>query len=326
MLVSRSGLQTNAAHELVAELQQRGVDVRVSQCDVADLIQLQAIFAEVQEQMPTLAGIFHLAMVLDDGAVMNMNRSRFQHVARPKFRGACNLHRLSQDLSLDYFVLFSSASASAGFPGQANYAAANAGLEGLAAFRRAHGLPASAIGWGLIGDVGYAASRPEIVNHLRHIGYYEIRATEFRKAFELALGANEPLQAVARADWHVEVQKLRSRGNRQALLSAMVDVEDSETTLTPDRARDAILDAAPEERLQLVSDLMRELAGRVLGMGASRIETDKPLAELGFDSLMALELAGQVESQLGVAFPLRSLGDDVTLGRISELLARAITG
>jgi acyl carrier protein len=149
---------------------------------------------------------------------------------------------------------------------------------------------------------------------------------DFIKALELALGAKEPVQGVARADWHMEVQKLRARGNRQTLLSALVDVQDTDTTATPGLARDTILAAAPEQRTQLLHDLLRDLMARVLGTGTDRIESDKPLTDLGFDSLMAIELAGQVESQLGVTFPLRALGDEVTLARLSELLARAITG
>ncbi|MFA6243534.1 MAG: SDR family NAD(P)-dependent oxidoreductase, partial [Candidatus Hydrogenedentales bacterium] len=326
MLVSRKGPQTDASTDLINELRERGVDVRVRQCDVGDFAQLAGIFTEVQEQMPALAGVFHLAMVLDDGAIMNMSRSRFHQVMIPKFRAACNLHRLCKDIPLDLFVLFSSGTASIGTPGQSNYSAANAGLEALAAFRRAHGLPGTAIAWGMLGEVGYAADRPEILQHLMQIGYREIGPADFCKALELALGINEPVQGVARVDWRIEVQKLRARGNRQSLLSALADVEDTGTTMTLGIGRDTILAAAPEQRAQLISDLLRELTARILGTGTTKIDSDKPLTDLGFDSLMAIELAGQVESQLGVAFPMRSLGGDVTLARLTELLTRALTG
>jgi NADPH:quinone reductase-like Zn-dependent oxidoreductase/SAM-dependent methyltransferase/acyl carrier protein len=326
MLVSRSGPQTDAAREFAAEMEQHGVETRIRQCDVGDFAQLQAVFSEINDQMPELAGVFHLAMVLDDSALVNMNRSRFRRVMHPKFRGACNLHRLCRNIPLDLFVLFSSASASNGIPGQSNYAAANAGLDGLARFRREIGLPASSIAWGVLGDTGYAASRPEILQHLRRNGYYEIGLADFRKALELALGADEPVQGVARVDWHREVRMLRARGNRQTLLSALADVQDAETAAAPGLARETILAAAPDQRARLIHDLLRDPMAAVLGTGADKILSDKPLTDLGFDSLMAIELAGQVESQTGVTLPLRALGEDVTLARLSELLARALSG
>ena len=111
--------------------------------------------------MGPLRGIMHAAMVLDDAPIERLTEERMWKAMAPKVIGAWNLHTLTLDIPLDFFVLFSSFASIIGNPGQANYVAGNAFLDALAYYRRARGLPALTINWGVVGDVGHVAASPE---------------------------------------------------------------------------------------------------------------------------------------------------------------------
>src|SRR5205823_6235347 len=122
--------------------------IRMFQEDVASAEDVRRVFEEIEREMPPVRGIIHAAGVLDDGVLLQQDWPRFERVLAPKLRGAWNLHQQTRDSKLDFFVLFSSVASLLGSPGQGNYAAANAGLDALAHYRRSLSLPALAINWG----------------------------------------------------------------------------------------------------------------------------------------------------------------------------------
>ena len=129
--------------------------------------------------MPPIVGVIHAAMVLDDSIISNLNADRFRHVLAPKIKGAENLEVVTRERSLDYFVMFSSVTTLLGNPGQGNYVAGNAYMEGLARRRRQAGLPALAIGWGPITDVGVVAENERLQAGLQKLtGVTGMRARE----------------------------------------------------------------------------------------------------------------------------------------------------
>src|SRR5262249_23185671 len=134
-----------------------GAKIVVAQMDVTREDQVASVLARIDSSMPPLRGIIHVAGVLDDGLLLNLDRERLAAVMAPKFEGAWNLHSLTLNRPLAFFVLFSSIASVLGSPGQGPYAAANAFLDALSHHRRALGLPALTINWGPWGDVGMAA-------------------------------------------------------------------------------------------------------------------------------------------------------------------------
>ena len=151
VLVSRRGLDAPGAAELVAELSAAGGQVEVVACDAADREALAKVIADIPVQHP-LTGVIHAAGVLDDAVVTSLTPERVDAVLRAKVDAAWNLHELTRDLDVSAFVMFSSIAGLAGASGQANYAAANSFLDGLAAHRRAHGLAGDLAGLGAVGS------------------------------------------------------------------------------------------------------------------------------------------------------------------------------
>ncbi|HEV3293788.1 MAG TPA: SDR family NAD(P)-dependent oxidoreductase, partial [Streptosporangiaceae bacterium] len=201
VLASRSGPDAPGVAALAADLAARGAAVQVTACDAADRAALAWVLAHAEAAGP-LTGVVHAAGVLDDGVTGSLTPARVDAVMRPKADGAWHLHELTQGLDLDAFVLFSSAAATFGSAGQGNYAAANAFLDGLASYRRAAGLPASSLAWGLwagvsamtghLGEGGRARMARE--------GMGVLTAREGLALFDLALGWDGALLAPVRLD------------------------------------------------------------------------------------------------------------------------------
>lgn len=166
ILLSRTQPDEEAA-AAIAELKQKGVTVRVMQADVAHLDQLAEAVAESQEGMPPLRGVIHAASARDDRALLEQDWTSFATVMAPKISGAWNLHVLTQDLPLDFFVMFSSTAAVLGSPGQSNFAAANAFMDSLAHHRRSMGLPALSINWPPLAEAEPGFDRIPIAEALR---------------------------------------------------------------------------------------------------------------------------------------------------------------
>jgi hypothetical protein len=146
---------------LVNQLRNRGIEVVIAQADVSDPFQLKQVFDKIERNLPVLRGVIHAAGVLDDGSLLNLDAERMKKVAAPKVDGTWNLHNLTINLPLDFFVLFSSAVSVLGSPGQGNYAAASSFVDAMAYLRRNLGLPAISINWGPWSEVGLAAEATE---------------------------------------------------------------------------------------------------------------------------------------------------------------------
>ena len=134
-----------------------GREVAVLRGDAADRASLAAALGQIPPDFPPLRGVIHAAGVLDDGLLFDMSLEQLDRPMAPKVQGAWNLHAATRDVPLDFFVLFSSVASVLGSPGQANYAAGNALLDSLAAWRRRRGLPALSVNWGPWADSGMAA-------------------------------------------------------------------------------------------------------------------------------------------------------------------------
>lgn len=331
VMIGRSGPQSEESKELVAKLRTEGIDVQTAACDVSNRDALSTLMNDVMRRMPPLAGVYHLAMVLDDGVLANLDRARFEKVMAPKSHALWHLHHLTRECPLEQFVVFSSISATLGGLGQANYAAANTAMEALVAYRRSLNLPAVAIGWGMLGEVGYVAQHDEIKKSLSAFGLAPMSVADIRETLDAVIGqsdsARESLTVAAKIDWQVLSKRLHLAEQSPGLLTDLARTAD-EDNLVSSSLRDSISAASPDERLKQVETFVKSRVARVLGVSPQRIQDGLSLSKMGLDSLMAVELATMIESDLGVSLPLNTLAADMTVttlvnGLLTELFGIA---
>jgi NADPH:quinone reductase-like Zn-dependent oxidoreductase/acyl carrier protein len=302
VLIGRSESLSSDAQVGMQSLKTRGAEVVVSRADVTSFEQLRNVFGSVHESMPPLRGVVHAAMVLDDALIRDLTQERMWKVLAPKALGAWNLHMLTVNTPLDFFVLFSSFTSLIGNPGQANYAAGNAFLDSLACYRRRRGLPALTVNWGPLADVGYAARNTEINQRFEQIGVKPIPARQMLAILGQLLTGEAVQVGVVRIDWERTLELLGARGSRRFadLLGA---ADTGKGPAVEDTAVRIVLEAEPAERLALLEAFIREHLAKVLGTSANRLDSYQPLQRLGLDSLMALEMGSRVQTTLGVDLP-----------------------
>ncbi|GLY91995.1 type I polyketide synthase [Actinoallomurus iriomotensis] len=309
VLASRRGPAAPGAAELIDELTTLGASVDVVACDASDRAALAGLLAAIPAEHP-LTAVVHAAGALDDGVLTGLDADRITSILRAKADGAWHLHELTADLDLAAFVLFSSAAAMLGAAGQANYAAANAFLDGLAAHRRATGLPATALAWGLWEHTS------GMIDHLRATDFSRLDrtgvaplATDAALAlFDAALATGDPLLMPARLD----TAALRARataGTLPAVFRSVVPVRRRAAAAgAPLRQRLAGL--AEAERGELLTELVCMQVAAVLGHAdASAVDADKAFRDLGFDSLTAVELRNRLGSATGATLPVTVVFD-----------------
>jgi acyl carrier protein len=317
VLMSRSGAPRDEDAARFQNLMQSEARIVVMHGDVTDAGDVERVIRAVRSGMPPLKGVIHAAMTLDDDLLGRLGLDRFHAVLAPKIAGGWNLHRLTGEDDLDFFVLFSSGSSMIGIPAQSNYAAANAFLDGLALHRRALGLPALAINWGAIEGVGYVARHPELQGRLRWEGVDSITTDEACAALEHALRHKVGRVAVARIDW--DRWSDHAAQTPGATAQALAGGAGSDTGRTVDKGvLTGLRNAEPAERRALLEQHLVRHAARVLDTPAARVDPARSLTDMGMDSLMAVEFQTALGSELGVDVSLVELLGGMSLRKLVD--------
>ncbi|MEU8784990.1 type I polyketide synthase [Streptomyces sp. NPDC048637] len=329
ILAGRRGAQAEGAAELRAELTARGTRVTLAACDAADRDALARLLAE-----HPVDAVFHAAGVLDDGLLTGLDGARLDAVLRSKMAAATHLHELTDGLTA--FVLFSSFAGTAGATGQANYAAANAYLDALAEHRHALGLPATSLAWGPWAGAGMAAGGAgdeQLAERLTRGGMGTLDPRLAVDALERALTRGDTTLTVADVDWARFVPGFTSV-RPSALLSDLPEARraaperepadgDGQGGLRALRAQLAGRSETDQERV-LVTLVRTHVAG-VLGYDAvDAIDPKRAFSELGFDSLMAVELRNRLGLATGTQLPATLLFDHPTAVALAGHLRRRV--
>ncbi|MEL6576528.1 MAG: type I polyketide synthase, partial [Pseudomonadota bacterium] len=332
-LVGRRAAPDAAGMRAIETLQEMGAEPIRRAVDASDADALDGLMAEIcaaprPEGAPPLEGVVHAAMVLDDAPLTAMAPDRVAAVLAAKTDTALLLDRATRPLAPRHFVLLGSIAARIGNPGQAAYAAANTGLEALAAWRRTQGLPAVALALGPVDDAGHLAETPERRARIRRamaetFGSRLLKRAEVLAAFDAVLDDPAPSvsPSVMPAAAVVDARSLPLAG--LPMFSAIVRPvgSDGDEPL-PVRAEAADLTGlSPAEAQAAVVAILRAALARILRMPQGEIAAERPLAELGLDSLMALDLKSTLEDQHGFAVPVAAIGPETTLTGLAQVLA-----
>ncbi len=322
ILISRSGPASDEAKAAILQLEQQGVSVLATSCDITDEQALRELLAEVAEKFPPLRGIVHAATVIDDALIRDMDTEQIRCVLAPKILGADYLDRMTQNIPLEFFILFSSATTLFGNPGQANYVAANSWLESLARKRRANGQPATCIRWGAIEDTGYLARNENIKEALQNrMGGKAIQSSAALGILEEFLTTDRSGPGVLEFDWKALNRFLPTADAPKfcELAGACADGASHEQDSISDIH--LLLSQLPEpELLDLFIELLKQEIGEILRLSPDKIDANRAIHEMGLDSLMGVELAIAVEARFGIRIPVMELRADSTVTMLANTI------
>lgn len=312
------------AQKTIAALMEKGVRVVCARADISKKEDAFALIESIGMDTPPLAGIIHAAGIIDDAMLVNMTRESFARVMAPKVAGAWNLHQLTENIPLDFFVLFSSAAALFGSPGQGNYAAANAFMDGLAHLRRAQGKPALSVNWGPWAGSGMAADLERDNAGGSFFGGMDLIPPEQGIGILDRLISRNAVQAgVLPMDWPAFLKRF-AKNAVPPVFGHFVDRRESGGSKTPPVLRD-ILHTAPANRMKSLSRHLRERVARVLGLESAEIlDPARPLKEMGLDSLMAVELNNMIQNDLNVSLTAENFMENPSIDQLSVILLRSL--
>jgi acyl carrier protein len=328
VLMGRHAPDTKAT-VVLNELIRGGARIAIEKCDVSDEAELTASLNRISRSMLPLRGIVHAAGVLDDGMLEQQTWSRFEGVMAPKVLGAWNLHRLTLSSKLDFFVLFSAAATLIGSPGQGNYAAANAFMDGLAHHRKAMGLPALSIDWGAWAEAGMAARLSKRdAERWTERGLRPIQLDEgMAKLGELLFSSRGQIIAAP-----IDRMFASTAFGRPSSLFFEI-IQPSRTALsTGGEVRPAEdnfvrrLSAEPAaRRFAMLKAHVESAASRALGATVGKsLDPQRPLQELGLDSLMSVELRNALATSLGRSLSPTLLFDYPTVETLTHYIAKNV--
>ena len=315
LLVSRQGADSAGAPHLCDELKSLGASVRIESCDVTDPDSLKGVLGSED-----LGGVIHCAGVLDDGMIPGQSEKRLAQVFAPKVLGAWNLHQLTRKMDLDFFVLFSSLAGVMGSPGQSTYGGANCFLDALASFRRAGGLAGQSLAWGLWepqerGMTSHLAEAERM--RLKRLGLQALSVPHGLALLDSAMAEAHDLLVPA----HLAAEAIIKPEKR--------DFSHVTESASDRKSSDSLLleGLSGRERREALDHFVRQQIATVLALpNADLVPGDKPMSDLGLDSLMSVELLNRISTALNTRLNPKFLLDFSQLDDLVNELDRLQDG
>jgi len=311
---------TNEASKVITALQNQGVKILVSHTDLTDTNALTKLINQINENLPPLKGIIHCAGVLNDNLLISQNWDQFSSVLAPKIQGTWNLHQLTKNIPLDFFILFSSAASLLGSPAQGNYSSANTFLDAIAAYRHQLNLPALSINWGAWGASGMAVS-----SRLAVKGIKLIPVKKGLEIFTQLLASSTQQIGVISIDWNEVIQQF-PQINQLPYFEEVL--EEKEAILTEETQVNLVTELLKynqaEREIKLISYLKTAL-GNILQIDSNNISESESLLDLGMDSLMVMEAITLLKNELQLMLYPREFYERPKINSLAKYLALEFT-
>ncbi len=305
----------NKNQEKIKQLENKGAEISFIEADVTNFEQVEQII----QSYGNIKGIVHAAGVLRDRLIPNLTWEEFEQVTNPKIQGAWNLHYLTKGLPLDFFICFSSIVSVIGSVGQANYAAANAFLDGLAHYRHQLGLPSLTVNWGAWADAGMAATKEEDKQKWDNLGITTINAEQGFYILEQLLIKNLNQVGVIKVNWSEFLNKTRQNLDLSYFEKLLLKTKSEKVTNSPFIKQLATVNV--DERQNFILNIICSQLAKVLGFSSpDNIDSDTNFSDLGMDSLMAVELKNSLQNSLEIPLETNILFDYPTVSSLANYL------
>ncbi|HEY4297124.1 MAG TPA: SDR family NAD(P)-dependent oxidoreductase [Paraburkholderia sp.] len=318
VLAGRGGADTPERSAFVADLRERGVNVVCIQCDLAHEGQVRDLFATIAALAPPLRGVFHAAAVIIDQPIVELVSGDLVAVMRAKAESARLLHESTCEMPLDHFVLYSSIANLVGNSRQASYVSANGFLDGLASHRRALGLPATSINWGAIADAGVVTRDEKLEQFMRYMGLRGMKSAAALHWLERAMlrGVTQ-LGVTLMTNWS-EWGRYETLGAQSPRYAELIAADASPDADPGAALRAGLAELPTADRFTVLASLVASLIGDELETAAGAIPIDRPILDLGVDSLMATEIQLLLSRDLGIGVSVLEILDDLTIRAIAD--------
>jgi NAD(P)-dependent dehydrogenase (short-subunit alcohol dehydrogenase family)/acyl carrier protein len=301
------------------ELRKSGANVAAFEADVSLEGELAKVF-EIIAAQPPLRGVIHAAGILDDGVLQGQNADRFARVMAPKVLGAWNLHRLTREIPLDFFVMYSSAVSLVGTVAQASYAAANQFLDGLAHLRHSEKLPALSINWGPWESPGMSAQDERGKARREAQGLQAIDPWAGLELLDRLIASEYTQVCIFPVDWAKFANQYPGEQMPPLLTNLAIPAASMETT-------PLLISLQGSSGTKARGTLKNHVRGQiavVLGMEANQLRPQQGFTEMGLDSLMAVELRNRLQTSVGVKLPSTLIFDYPTIDQLTNFLAAKV--
>ncbi|MCZ2392966.1 MAG: SDR family NAD(P)-dependent oxidoreductase [Chitinophagales bacterium] len=302
ILLGRSG---HSDSEIIDQLRALGTEVIVEKADVSEREDFERVLAIHHSNEQPLKGVFHLAGILDDSSILNLDEDAYYRVLSPKVLGAYNLHITTQAYDLDYFVLFSSSTILFGSPGQSAYVAANMYMDALVEHRQRMGLGGMSIQWGTVSDIGLAASAENRSNRLEEEGVAPLSPIECTEWFDKMIQMDIPVIGAFRfelAKWQKAYPSVLKNHFYDLLRKDGFDKEETLDVSKELSLTELLLNIDDVEiRLNTLENQLKGIVGHIVKLPADDIHIKTTFKSLGIDSLMSIQLKNQLEKAYAVS-------------------------
>jgi surfactin synthase thioesterase subunit/short-subunit dehydrogenase/acyl carrier protein len=322
-LISRTGRCPSALEAKIESLRAQGCSFEFFSADVSDYAALEKVFISVEQLMPKVGGVVHAAGLIKANTLADLNDVELLQILRPKMCGAWNLHLLTQHKELDCFIMFSSVASLIGLSGQASYVGANTFLDTLAHTRKAMGLPALTVNWGVIADAGMVARDGALARYAAAEGLISVPMTAAMEIFDTVGNHGYAQIAIAKLHLPTLTSYYTALAQRNYLRALAVKVQ---APHTPGSFRERFNSLMlPAEKTAALEALVVQQVAQIIKTAASRINTSMTFKSLGIDSIMAIQLRNGLEEALDLKLAVSMLWTHPSIAAFAANLGEILT-